>query len=58
MSSRSRQAQRLARNLTLLAIAALIRLSGGNEYAMLPMLVSPWSLQDDLAAVQREAQVL
>lgn len=40
------------------AIAALIRLSGGNEYAMLPMLVSRDLLQPDQRAAQREAQAL
>jgi len=38
------------------AIAALIRLSGGNEYAMLPMLVSPPDLMQNLRAAQREAE--
>jgi hypothetical protein len=37
------------------AIAALIRLSSGNEYAMVPMLVSPDLLQN-LRAAQREAE--
>lgn len=40
------------------AIAALIRYRDGNEYAILPMLVSPRPLQPDPHAVQREAQAL
>jgi hypothetical protein len=40
------------------AIAALMRIGGGNEYAMLPTLLSPHQHPSYVRTAQREAQAL